>query len=805
MNTPKQISRQNHYVPEWYQEGFRRGGLFNFFLDLAPPLRRPDGTPVERVPRRRPPGSCFWEQDLYITRFGEHFNDQVETILFAGIDDFGARAVRAFVGGEFAQMHQNYEPFFSYLGAQKLRTPKGLDWIRRHYPALSQVELMVELQHLRHLYGTVWAEAVREIVSAEDSDVKFLVTDHPVTTFNAAWPWDAGLYDPPVALNGTQTVFALDANHCLILTHLPYAQAPEYVSLTSKRENARSFAQTLIRTDAMVRSRRLTSDEVIAINHLLKAKALRYIAAAEFEELYPERHIAVDPTRVARVLLPPHDQLWHFGGEVYIGYNDGRVDYRDALGRSSRAHELLAKPLPQTPPAAEDECPCGNGATFGSCCEPIPSRDRPPWDVMSLRERNLTFIRTVASILRLSDDWSWDDVRRNVSDTQIAEIHEVVRGLWPEGTDLAALLPRPNDRLVRAVYMGPSDPRTVACSVIGLVPLFDQLLVIDPFLHPAGLRPEYSPVDAPGTHKQQLLKNVLFVLTIEPLIRAGKLLLFPDPGNVAPQFRHAMTTMAQQRTADWRLKEADFRDLEWLARDDFQRSLSQLPDDALRAYTRQVPPNLSDNDLDVYVAGMRDLQKRDPLALLQPLPSGEAGSQFSTIVSTNLEVALFIAQLTGAMVVTDLNPLWEHIHLHTRAVDGSATNDLRNVAAPLAFRAHVHPVDVLAVSKTAPAAAARAALQRIYQTARAAESHNEVGGLIAAFQQCLREVPTLTGEGVTAPGAVDDMALSFSIPEKGFASPTVQRLVVGFGREDAAVSIPLALFRSGKKGGSHCP
>lgn len=26
-------SRQNHYVPEWYQKGFSSEGAFNFFLD----------------------------------------------------------------------------------------------------------------------------------------------------------------------------------------------------------------------------------------------------------------------------------------------------------------------------------------------------------------------------------------------------------------------------------------------------------------------------------------------------------------------------------------------------------------------------------------------------------------------------------------------------------------------------------------------------------------------------------------------------------------------------------------------------
>jgi len=82
-------SRHNHYVPEWYQKGFNPEGNFNFFLDLAPPQMRPDGTQAPVVPRPRPPKSCFWELDLYVARFGDDINDQIETVLFAGIDDMG--------------------------------------------------------------------------------------------------------------------------------------------------------------------------------------------------------------------------------------------------------------------------------------------------------------------------------------------------------------------------------------------------------------------------------------------------------------------------------------------------------------------------------------------------------------------------------------------------------------------------------------------------------------------------------------------------------------------------------------------
>jgi hypothetical protein len=156
---------------------------------------------------------CFFEYDFYTTHFGSIVNDEVEKYLFGTIDDQGAKAVRAFVRGDHADVHDSFQEFFEYMAAQKLRTPNGLDWIRSCYGSLGQVDLMVEMQALRLMHCTMWVEGVREIVSAHDSDVKFILTDHPVTVYNAAVDpaSEQCIYpqDPLPAAVGTQTVFAL--------------------------------------------------------------------------------------------------------------------------------------------------------------------------------------------------------------------------------------------------------------------------------------------------------------------------------------------------------------------------------------------------------------------------------------------------------------------------------------------------------------------------------------------------------------------------------------------------------------------
>jgi len=785
-------SRDNHYVPEWYQRGFRADGADAWFLDISPPHLRPDGTPILVAPRPRPPKACFWEKDLYVTRFGEQFNDQIETILFQDIDDFGAAAVRAFIGVDPVALHKEYPAMLAYLGAQMLRTPKGLDWIRSRYPALSQIELLVEMQHLRHMFGALWAESVHEIVSAEDASVKFLLTDHPVITFNAALPLDATplVYpeDAPVTWNGTQTLFALDQNHLLILTHVPYAKNPGAVEPTTKRTNARFFRNTLMRTDALIRSRGLDADGVTGINAWLKWRAKRYIAAGNPEWLYPERERPVDPAQLVQLLRPPRRDLWRFGGEIHIGYKDGSFGYRDAYGRNSREHEFVAKPLPATPPAPGDSCPCGRGETFARCCEPLPAWQRPPWDVWSVRERNEGFLRAIYGVLEIKDESAWDRVRRGLSNEQVAQLHRISQSLWPPDTDLTALLPRPGDGRLRAVYMGPSDVRSAGRSLIGLVPLFDQIWVMDPFIAARNLRPEYSPTTTPGPHKQQLLKNVMFWLMLEPLIRVGKVVVFPDPGDISPEFQHAMREMAQERTANWHPKPQDYIEFRGLAEEDTKRSLFQLPDDVLRPIFKRATPDKSDVLIQQDIDYMRREAERDPLALLQVLPDATQLNQMIAIRSVNLEVAVFIAQSLGAVIVTDVHALWEHLHLHTRAA--VAVGEVPSTSDGMPMKYVLNPLDSLEVAVSPNATEARIALRGVLT---AAEKHQETATTLTTLGARLK---TIVDEGTKLhdPNGMLTMAVTASIPPSGFETPTAQRLVVGFGRGEPPVFLGLALF-----------
>ena len=803
-----QITRQNHYVPIWHQKGFILGPRSTLqYLDLDPSRTElPNGRIlIGKELKLRSPKRCFQEKDLYTTRFGQTLNDEVEKFLFGGIDASGAIAVRAFVGNKQRVMHKYFQRFFEYLNAQKLRTPKGLDWIKSRYPRLTQVNLMLEMQHLRQMHCTMWFECVREIVSAEKSDVKFIATDHPVTVYSSACPPSSPACkypeEPSIGLKGTQTVFALDANHCLILTNLEYAQDPTGVDLLAPRQNARFSGQALTRTDKMIRTRMLTPDGVVLVNSLLKKRSRQYLAAYEEAWLFPEKTGLVAWGDIGRVLLPPSDMLGGFGGEVYIGYKDGSTQYQDAFGRPDTSHVYLRKKVLLTEPAANDPCGCGSGRRYRKCCSGMVIEDRQPWDIYSIRDRNLMFCNAVIDILGLNTKKTWEEVRRKLSNDQVKNIHEMLKMLWPRDTNIAILLPRPDRRVFRAVYMGFIDPRTIEVSVISSLAYFDEIVILNPFPNPLYMNPEYSPTQSPAQHKSQMLKNVSVLLTLQPFIDAGIVHLVPNPMDFNADFRRAMRAMIEKRTANWEPTREEMRLGEALSRDELERQRLRLPEDVLRRKTRESQPDISPELLERRIEYMKERLVNDPFALLQPVQE-----ELQVMSGMSLELALFVAHLTGSAIFTDAPSAWRQLHEHT----GAATDvGRRSRWAPLAeklvsviFTIEANPQIILESRKAGKLARMRRVFRRIWNTALTQVEVADMDEIAKQLAISLEKASVKAGiewNTCTTPMGLSarfSRRIELSAPGAGFNISSVHRLLITFGRANYIETVPIALFLS---------
>lgn len=125
----------------------------------------------------------------------------------------------------------------------------------------------------------------------------------------------------------THTYFPLSMKKVLILTNLSWARDP-YQNETRSHPNPRFFRETIFNFMAIQTGRQLTEQEVLAINFITKRRAYRYIAAAEEEWLYPEKRLETDHWRKLGngLLLMPEPRNLHMGGEILVGYKDGRSD-----------------------------------------------------------------------------------------------------------------------------------------------------------------------------------------------------------------------------------------------------------------------------------------------------------------------------------------------------------------------------------------------------------------------------------------------------------------------------------------------
>lgn len=344
----------NHYVPQWYQKRFIPSGSKEnklYYLDLSPEkIIHQDGNfHFRKSLRFLGTSNCFAQEHLYTLFFGKQSFDDIEKFFFGDIDRLGAKAVEFFSNYNLKEgAGEAVRDIGKFLNAQKLRTPKGLDYLKiisRNHSHQIALHLMGEI-YLIH--GTIWSEGVWEILECNNSKTKFIISDHPVSTYNKKiFPGDKSYQyplDAPIELVGTQTIFPLSLERCLTITNLEYVRFPK-INPLKIRENARSFEDTLFDLGSIQTGRQISEKEVIGINFVIKKRSKRFIAAAQKEWLYPENHLK---SRVwnklgDRFFLMPDPRKVPFTTKLTAGGNNGVVWSKDEYGRNYKENAITTQ------------------------------------------------------------------------------------------------------------------------------------------------------------------------------------------------------------------------------------------------------------------------------------------------------------------------------------------------------------------------------------------------------------------------------------------------------------------------------
>jgi len=332
--TAKGDFRHNHYVPEWYQRRFLPSGQGKYhYLDLKPDTVERNGHRFTRHALQHwGPASCFAQDDLYTVKAGSFLNTEIEQFFFGKIDRNGKAAVEYF--DAFTHPSADDRAFYdlmTYMSVQKLRTPKGLGWLAQAARSRHGNLAFMHLQALQNMFCAIWAECVWQIADATRSPVKFIISDHPVTIYNrGCFPGSVhcvGFNDPDIRQVASHTYFPLSPEKILILTNLAWVRNP-YQSELKFRPNPNFFRNAMFKYTDIQLHRSLSEQEVLEINYTTKRRAFRYIAGAQREWLYPEGRLK--STHWCKFgggyLLMPEPRDINMGGQIYIGYEDGRHD-----------------------------------------------------------------------------------------------------------------------------------------------------------------------------------------------------------------------------------------------------------------------------------------------------------------------------------------------------------------------------------------------------------------------------------------------------------------------------------------------
>jgi hypothetical protein len=678
-----------------------------------------------------------------------------------------------------------------------------LDWLKAQYPALSQNELMYEMQGIRMMHCTIWAGGVREIVSAEDADVKFIISDHPVTVYNhAVAPTERMCgypLDPGIALKASQTIFPLDRDFCLIFTNLEYANN-QAANPLEKRTFARNYQRSLMRTDAFIRTRKLTGQEVTHVNFVLKARARRFIAAGRKEWLYPEKNVSLPWGELRKTFMPPKGELFHFGGEIFAKFESGHVHYQDEFGRTEKPREFLIKKPPDTSLHPRDACGCGSGKSFKECCESKPEALRPAWSEPSIRERNIMLLNAIINVLGIDGKKDWVQIRRELTDEKIQKIYSLYEGLWPLETDLLALLPKP-DGVARAVYTGSIHPSLITEFALAAPLYFGELIVAHPFVHSGIMNKKFRPTEHPKSYRGEFLKSVMFFVNIMPLVDLGFINLIPDPCDFNAHLREQMMSMAKTRSAGMKFDPEKEPRLKKLMEEEHRRAMMLMPPDAMRARIHRLSPNLDEAKVEEVMRQLELRREFDPLAILQQdsFGGGEEGGQMTMFkLAPNFEMTMYLAQATGSSIVTDSPFRWSEIQSANRRGNKAATPGLGPLVTRIESSTFAFPqnaIDVVAAASDKTGVDYPNLLRDIFKYLSNLEKRGVKPNREAQFVGRFGRVHTARQASLKKIGGpMKNGRVACVLPSDGIQDNTVNRLLLMSSSEHHLSKVPMAFF-----------
>lgn len=324
-----------------------------------------------------------------------------------------------------------------------------------------------------------------------------------------------------------------------------------------------------------------------------------------------------------------------------------------------------------------DPCPCGSGKKYKKCHGDsnyvAPRTEKSTPVVRNLLERNLVLLYAIADVFGLKRGFRWKDLKRNISNEQVARFYRILAELYPPDTNILGLLPK-NDKLT-GFYVGDIDPQLASHNAARAGLYLDQMMVVVPVYNPHCKLAKLNPIHNPELFKVDTYKLIYFLYLLGPALNSGIVSFVPNPAMFDDALQLDFLAAAYGRA---RGKTVSSGNMEGLC-DEYSKELRKI----IRAESaevrekelRQLYPKMTDQEINLTLPYFEQLGKEEASVVLEKEVERKLAETAAQILAirggVTTDTALHICQHTGAIPYT--NSAWRWQELLTAAEDSDTS------------------------------------------------------------------------------------------------------------------------------------
>jgi hypothetical protein len=304
-------------------------------------------------------------------------------------------------------------------------------------------------------------------------------------------------------------------------------------------------------------------------------------------------------------------------------------------------------------------------------CEPLSRQTR----YLSLRGKNLFFIGSILDALQI-DHWRQDipyaSVKKAFTPVAVRKIYEALVEIWPDLDDYERCHVK-DCKGISGLYIGTYEPEAIFQAVTRHALYSEKIYLVDPFLHPKRIRPEYNPLVHPEEHRANTIKFTFLWLNLYPWIQAGIVNFVRPPIDFIPGLHEELIRLTRERhksspeLQSILEQETDRRVSEML---NFDRGLTEwymlsFPDDWHRKMYGEYPGEKPFPTVDEYLRFLKLRRDNHPY-FVERLPGQDSEFLMET-AGANYDLAKRICSITGSHLITDFKVRWKEIELDRKS------------------------------------------------------------------------------------------------------------------------------------------